>query len=152
MEEAAQQAAHVHRQLAAHQVERLDAVGALVDLGDAAVAHQLLHAVVADIAVAAQTCTARLVVSKPRSVNIAFTTGVISATKSSASARAAGSGCFAARSSSIATQPASARAPSMKARMVSSMRRTSGWTMIGIGRLLGEFRAGDRAALQALAA
>ena len=47
MEEAAQVAAHVRRQLAADEIERLDAVGALVDLGDAAVAHQLLDAVVA---------------------------------------------------------------------------------------------------------
>ena len=41
------------RQLAADQVERLDAVGAFVDLGDAGVAHELLHAVLADVAVAA---------------------------------------------------------------------------------------------------
>lgn len=37
-------AALVAEQLAADQVERLDAIGAFVDLGDATVAHQLLHA------------------------------------------------------------------------------------------------------------
>ena len=55
-------------QLAADQVERLDAVGAFVELGDAAVAHQLLHAVLADVAVAAEDLHARLVTSKPMSV------------------------------------------------------------------------------------
>ena len=53
MEEAAQQAAGPLPQLAADQIERLDAVGAFVDLGDARIADELLHAVVADIAVAA---------------------------------------------------------------------------------------------------
>ena len=42
------------RQLAADQIERLDAVGALVDHGDAGVAHELLHAVLGDVAVAAE--------------------------------------------------------------------------------------------------
>ena len=46
-------AAALHRQLAADQVERLDAVGAFVELGDARVADELLHAVLADEAVAA---------------------------------------------------------------------------------------------------
>ena len=40
-------------ELAADQVERLDAVRAFVDLGDAGVADELLHAPFADIAVAA---------------------------------------------------------------------------------------------------
>src|SRR3546814_16381581 len=53
MEEAAQQAAHVLAKLAADEVQGLDAVGALVDLRDARVAHELLHAVLADVAVAA---------------------------------------------------------------------------------------------------
>ena len=47
-------AAAVLRQLAADQVERLDAVGALVDHGDARIAHELLHAVLGDVAVAAE--------------------------------------------------------------------------------------------------
>ena len=42
------------RQLAADEVERLNAVGALVDHGDAGVAHELLHAPFVDIAVAAE--------------------------------------------------------------------------------------------------
>ena len=49
------------------------------------------------------------------------------------------------------TQTASARQPSVLARMVSSMRRTSGWTMIGSAGLSGILGAGQRAALQALA-
>ena len=40
-------------QLAAHQVHRLHAVGAFIDHVDAGIAHELLHAIVADIAVAA---------------------------------------------------------------------------------------------------
>ena len=47
-------AAAVLRQLAADEVERLDAVGALVDHGDAGIAHELLHAVFGDVAVAAE--------------------------------------------------------------------------------------------------
>ena len=47
-------AAAVARQLAADQIERLDAVGALIDHGDARIAHELLHAVLGDIAVAAE--------------------------------------------------------------------------------------------------
>ena len=42
------------RQLAADQIERLDAVGAFVDHGDARIAHELLHAVLGDVAVAAE--------------------------------------------------------------------------------------------------
>ena len=41
-------------ELAADQVHRLDAVGAFVDLGDAGIADELLHAPFADIAVAAE--------------------------------------------------------------------------------------------------
>uniref|UniRef100_A0A1I7YBA0 Uncharacterized protein n=1 Tax=Steinernema glaseri TaxID=37863 RepID=A0A1I7YBA0_9BILA len=40
--------------LAAHQVQGLDAVGAFVDLGDAHVAHQLLLAPLANVAMAAE--------------------------------------------------------------------------------------------------
>ena len=50
----------MRRQLAADQVERLDAVGALVDLGDAGVANELLHAVLADVAVAAEDLHAEI--------------------------------------------------------------------------------------------
>ena len=53
MEEVPQVAPGPAGQLAAHQVERLDAVRALVDLADPRVAHELLHAVLADVAVAA---------------------------------------------------------------------------------------------------
>ena len=53
-EESLHRAAAVRRQLAADQVERLDAVGALVDHGDAGVADELLHAPFGDIAVAAE--------------------------------------------------------------------------------------------------
>ena len=54
MEEASEQAAGVLAELAADQVEGLDAVGALVDLGDAGVADILLDAGLADVAVAAE--------------------------------------------------------------------------------------------------
>ena len=47
-------AAAVLGQLAADEVHRLDAVGALVDLGDARVADELLDAMLADVAVAAE--------------------------------------------------------------------------------------------------
>src|SRR5690606_41829929 len=53
MEEAACQPANAGRQLAADEVKRLDTVGALVDHGDAGVAHELLHAPLGDVAVAA---------------------------------------------------------------------------------------------------
>ena len=46
--------AAVHQHLAAQQVQALDAVGALVDLADAGVTDVLLHAPLADIAVAAE--------------------------------------------------------------------------------------------------
>ena len=46
-------AAAVARQFAPDQIERLDAVGAFVDHGDAGIAHELLHAVFGDVAVAA---------------------------------------------------------------------------------------------------
>ena len=41
-------------ELAADEVERLDAVGAFVDHGDAGIAHELAHAVLFDVAVAAE--------------------------------------------------------------------------------------------------
>src|SRR3546814_3288066 len=53
MEEAPRQPADAGRQLAPDEVERLDAVGAFVDHGDAGIAHELLHAPFLDIAVAA---------------------------------------------------------------------------------------------------
>ena len=53
LEEGLDGAAAIGAELAADQVERLDAVGAFVDLGDAGVADELLHAPFADIAVAA---------------------------------------------------------------------------------------------------
>ncbi|MNG20600.1 hypothetical protein D3C84_1048710 [compost metagenome] len=43
----------VTEQFASNQIQRLDAVGALVELGDAAVAHQLFHAPLANEAVPA---------------------------------------------------------------------------------------------------
>ena len=54
LEEGPDGAAAVLGQLAPDQVHRLDAVGAFVDLGDAGVADELLHAVLADVAVAAE--------------------------------------------------------------------------------------------------
>ena len=53
-EERHHRAAAVARQLAPDEVERLDAVGALVDHGDAGIAHELLHARLGDIAVPAE--------------------------------------------------------------------------------------------------
>ncbi|MNQ76734.1 hypothetical protein D3C85_915820 [compost metagenome] len=52
--ELAQRGAAIGHHLASEQVEGLDAVGAFVDLGDAHVAHQLLLAPLADVAVAAE--------------------------------------------------------------------------------------------------
>ena len=52
--ELAQLLALIHQHLAAEQVDGLDAVGAFIDLRDAAVAHQLFHAPFADEAVAAE--------------------------------------------------------------------------------------------------
>jgi hypothetical protein len=43
----------MHGKLAADQVHRLNAVRAFVDHGDARIAHELLHAVLGDVAVAA---------------------------------------------------------------------------------------------------
>src|SRR5664280_2286477 len=54
VDERHQRAAAVLAELAADQIERLDAVGAFVDHGDARVAHELLHAVLGDVAVAAE--------------------------------------------------------------------------------------------------
>src|SRR3954452_14581204 len=54
MEEAPEQAARVLAELAPDQVEGLDSVGALVDLGDARIADILLDAGLADVAVAAE--------------------------------------------------------------------------------------------------
>ena len=54
------------------------------------------------------------------------------------------------RRSSSAVQSTRARAASLKARMFSSMRRTSGCTMIGSAGLSGVLGAGQRAALQAV--
>ena len=53
MEEAAGQPANASRQLATDQIERLNAIGAFIDHGDAGIAHELLHAPFGDIAVAA---------------------------------------------------------------------------------------------------
>ena len=50
----ADRAAAILGQLAPNQIHRLDAVGAFVDLGDAGVADELVHAPFADIAVAAE--------------------------------------------------------------------------------------------------
>ena len=52
-EETAQRTPGMGGQLRPHKIERLDAVGALVDQRDGAVADELLHAVIADIPVAA---------------------------------------------------------------------------------------------------
>ena len=46
-------AAAVARQFAAHQIKRLNTVGAFIDHRNARIAHELLHAVFGDIAVAA---------------------------------------------------------------------------------------------------
>ena len=66
MEERAQIAAIVLAHLAADQVERLDAVGAFVDLRDPGIAHVLLHAVLADVAVAAEDLHAEIGDIEPR--------------------------------------------------------------------------------------
>ncbi len=54
LEEGLDGAAAIEAELAADEVERLDAVGALVDHGDAGIAHELAHAVLFDVAVAAE--------------------------------------------------------------------------------------------------
>ena len=53
-EERRDRAPAVLGELAADEIERLDAVGAFVEHGDARIAHELLHAVLGDVAVAAE--------------------------------------------------------------------------------------------------
>ena len=53
MEEGAQQPSGALGQLAAHKVERLNAVGAFIDLRDTGITDELLHSVLADVAVPA---------------------------------------------------------------------------------------------------
>ena len=55
----------VAAELAPDQIERLDAVRAFVDHRDAGVAYELLHTVLADIAVAAEHLLRRYSVGKP---------------------------------------------------------------------------------------
>ncbi|MNN36060.1 hypothetical protein D3C81_1499360 [compost metagenome] len=69
------------------------------------------------------------------SVRKALATGVSRATSSSARLRVAASSLYLARSSCRATKLEKARPPSLSAFMVSSMRRTSGCTMIGSAAL-----------------
>ncbi len=54
LEERHDGAAAVQAELAADEIERLDAVGAFIDHGDAGIAHILAHAVLFDIAVTAE--------------------------------------------------------------------------------------------------
>ena len=77
LEEGLHGAAAIAAELAADQVERLDAVGALVDHGDAGIAHELAHAVLFDVAVAAEDLLAITAWSKPLSVSTPLMTGVI---------------------------------------------------------------------------
>ena len=42
------------RQFAPDEIERLNAVGAFIEHGDAGIAHELLHAMFGDVAVAAE--------------------------------------------------------------------------------------------------
>src|SRR5208283_6011056 len=53
VEETAQRTPGMGGHLTPHKIERLDAVGALVDQRDGAVAYQLLHPMIADVAVTA---------------------------------------------------------------------------------------------------
>src|SRR5215475_13237227 len=69
--------------------------------------------------------------SVPISVEKALATGVSNAARSSAALRAAASGARRARSSATAVAKQMARAARVSARIVSSMRRTSTWAMIG---------------------
>ena len=77
--------------------------------------------------------------------------GVSICTRSSAAARLSASGWLCASSISMPTHSDSARAASVNDFWIISMRRTSGCTMIGIGRARGVLRPGQRAALQAVA-
>ncbi len=138
MEEMAQEPPGMGRELTSDQVERLDAVGPFVELGNARVAHILLHAVLADVAVAAQHLHAdiggleaeigrqRLDHRRHQGDEIV---GVLA---------------FPGIGRSVHTRRAHARpiprgrgCPSMVARMVNSIRLTSGWTMIGSAALSG---------------
>ena len=60
MEKPAQQATGIGGQLAADEVQRLDAVGPLIDLRDATVAYILLHAMFANVTMAAQNLHAEI--------------------------------------------------------------------------------------------
>ena len=135
MEEAPQQPAMVLAELAADQVERLDAVRTLVDLGDPGVADMLLDTGLADIAMAAKQLHGEVGGGEAMIGEERLDDGVSSAARSSAAWRCAGSGCRSARSSCKPTQYASALAPSVKALMVSRVPAHVGMDNDRIGRL-----------------
>ena len=139
-------------ELAADEIERLDAVGAFVDHRDARIAHELLHAVLGDIAVAAEHLLRHHRVGEAHVGEHALDAPASAGPcRSSAAWRAFASPERCATSPLSAVHITSARAASLKARIVISVRRTSGCTMIGSAGLSGAFGPGQRAALQALA-
>ena len=139
-------------ELAADQIERLDAVGTLVDHGDARIAHELLHAVLADIAVAAKHLLRRNGVGKAGVGQNAFDDRRQQAHQVVGGLpRLVVAGAM--RDVAVERDPQhSARAASLNARIDISMRRISGCTMIGSAGLSGTFAPGQRAALQAVLA
>ena len=124
-------AAAVLTELTPDQIDGLNAVGALVDHGDPGIAHELRHAVFGDIAVTAEHCCAMTVLSKPRSVSTPLIDRrhqahmVVRRLPLPRSPERCATSLFS------AVHKRSARAASLKALMVISMRRTSGCTMIG---------------------
>ena len=148
----AQQAPGALRQLAADEVERLDAVRALVDLRDARVAHELLDARLADVAVRRRTPAGRGWSPRtPRSVSAGLDDRrhqrdeVVRRRR-----RPRRDGVRDVDLARPPTAPARGR-PRPATRMRSSVRRTSGWTMIGSASRSGRAGAGQRPALQPLA-
>jgi hypothetical protein len=121
-----------------HDIQSLDSVGALVDLRDAGVAHELLHPPFGDVSVAADTAVPDRVVEAEIRED-AFSTGVIRPMWSSAVWRSLSSCERWAMSDCSAVHSTSARAASLKALMAMRLRRTSGWTMIGSAGLSGLF-------------
>ena len=127
-------------ELAADEVHGLDAVGALVDHGDAGIAHELRHAPFLDVAMAAEHLlrldgVVEAEIGEHALHDRRHQAHMVVRRLPLAPRRRSGGRC---RSCS-AVQSTSARAASLKALIDRSVRRTSGCTMIGSAGLSGNF-------------
>ena len=144
-------AAAVARQFASNQIERLNAVRALVDHGDARIAHELLHAVLADIAVAAEHLLRRDRVGKAGVGEHAF-----DHRRHQAHVIFGGLAGFLILRAVLDVAPQRRPQDQRARRLVERLDRHQGAADIRmhddrIGGLVGRLHARDRAALQALA-